>query len=151
MNKCHKYRNKFTCLLYVPTTMIWFFGKRCLNLWILQKPLIVTKLDKVKWYSTLFEKTDFYNGVGRTIESHYSMKTEHQENKWALKAFLRQGITTANLVSDDYVSTLCQIKKNWIKIRLGWSGPEIVKLSTKISVSTTILGWVERLSVTLWF
>ena len=57
--------------------------------------------------------------MGRKIVRHSLVDTEHQENQWALWAFLRQGTTTVNLVSDKDASTLHQIELYWIKIALG--------------------------------
>ena len=57
-----------------------------------------------------------YIGVSREIEHESSVDKEHQGNQWALRAFLRQGTTTANSVSDNDASTLHQIKKDSIKV-----------------------------------
>ena len=78
--------------------------------------------------------------MGRKIVRHSLVDTEHQENQWALWAFLRQGTTTANLVSDKDASTLHQIKKDWIKI--GLSGGILPYLKRG---GGTILSYIQKL------
>ena len=56
--------------------------------------------DRDTFYQDEYENN--YNGLGRKIESHSLVDTEHQENQLALQAFSQQGTTTANLVIDKY-------------------------------------------------